>query len=620
MNALDSSDHIELRDYQQECVDTVDALDSGSHLVQMATGLGKTVTFSRLARRGRMLVLSHRDELVYQPVKYFDVLVGIEKGRARSNGEEVVSASVQTLSRRPDVFGPGDFDIIVTDEAHHALAPTYRSIYQRLQPRLHVGFTATPRRGDDRGLGDVFDDIVFTRDLKWGISNGYLCDIDCRRVMVDWSTRGVKSSMGDFKINDLDRAVNTLTSNEQVAAAYEELHVGQTLVFATSVKHAEAISEFIPGSVVVTGKTPLEERRAILEDFAAHRIECLINYGVFTEGTDIPIIETVLLARPTRNPALYTQMVGRGLRLYTDPETGYVKKSLRLIDCMGASDNLSLCTPATLIGLNEADFPESAQRRDGSLMDLERAVREEEDTPKGWVLRTRKVDVLNDDGDLAWTTFYDGSRHLSGHGWSMTLSSPDVIDHCTLTFRSGPQRTVEKFKSFEEADVAAGRLLRLDQMASLEPQLWQRSSVRSWGAAPASTKQKNYIRSLIGKEADTLDLDGLTKREAGVVIDNAIVKKREKSDNIIHDCYCPVCGEQMRKNRGGGMQCSTNRWRQNRQTGRWTLLGGCGFSVFDEYSGEQIGPDHIRSLAETGRFTAGDTVFELNQGRVVPTD
>lgn len=107
---MDSSDHIELRDYQQECVDTVDTLDSGSHLVQMATGLGKTVTFSRLTRRGRMLVLSHRDELVYQPVKYFDVPVGIEKGRARSNGEEVVSASVQTLSRRPDVFGPGDFD------------------------------------------------------------------------------------------------------------------------------------------------------------------------------------------------------------------------------------------------------------------------------------------------------------------------------------------------------------------------------------------------------------------------------------------------------------------------------------------------------------------------------
>ena len=190
---------IELRDYQRECVAAIDALDGGSHLVQMATGLGKTVTFSRIARPGRMLVISHRDELVYQPVKYFDCEVGIEKGPESSHGEEVVSTSLQTLARRLEsTFRPGEFDIIVTDEAHHALAESYRRVYDYLEPRLHVGFTATPRRGDDRGLSPVFDDIVFTRDLRWGIANGYLCDIDCRRVRVDWSTSGVRTRDGDF--------------------------------------------------------------------------------------------------------------------------------------------------------------------------------------------------------------------------------------------------------------------------------------------------------------------------------------------------------------------------------------------------------------------------------------
>ncbi len=608
---------ITLRDYQRECVDTVDALESGSHLVQMATGLGKTVTFSRIARKGRMLVLSHRDELVYQPVKYFDVPVGIEKGPARAGDEEVVSASVQTLSRRLDSIRPGEFDIVVTDEAHHAIAPTYRAIYDRLRPRLHVGFTATPRRGDDRGLGDVFEDIVFSRDLKWGISHGYLCDIDCRRVMVDWSTRGVKSAMGDFRASDLDRAVNNLTSNEQVAEAYGQLHVGQTLVFATSVGHAEALSDLIPGSVVVSGKTPVTERREILKAFTAREIECLINYGVFTEGTDIPLIETVLLARPTRNPALYTQMVGRGLRLYTDPETGYEKRNLRLIDCMGATDNLSLCTPATLIGLNEADFPKAAQRRDGSLMELERAVREEEDTPSGWVLRARRVDVLRDNGDaLAWTTFYDGSRHLSGTGWSVDLSAADVLGHCTVTFTGDDGREVREYKSMADAESAVGTWLTSDPLASAEPQLWDGKIVRKWGSGKASARQRSYISRLLGDEAETLELDSLSKREAGIVIDNALARSKKEPTEALDGPVCPLCGKYpLKSTSNGNLQCSSNRWHSKK--GVFTLVGGCGFRMFREYGGEEVTEEQLTSLALTGRFTVGDQTFGLEDGDVV---
>ena len=305
---------IVLRDYQRECVDICDSLESGSHLVQMATGLGKTVTFSKIARKGRVLLLSHREELVTQPVKYYSCPVGIEKAERHSHGEEVVSASVQTLANRLEKdFEPGEFDMVITDEAHHALAPSYRKIYDYLRPRLHIGFTATPRRGDDRGLGAVFDDIVFQKDLRWGIANGYLCDIDCRRIIVDWSTKGVRTGMGDFRVGELAKRVDRPETNRQVAAAYNEFHIGQTLVFASSVHHAYSLAELIPGSVVVDGNTPADERRQIIDAFTARKIPCLINYGVFTEGTDMPLIETVLLARPTKNPSLYTQMVGRGL-------------------------------------------------------------------------------------------------------------------------------------------------------------------------------------------------------------------------------------------------------------------------------------------------------------------
>lgn len=107
--------------------------------------LGKTVTFANIPRQGRTLILSHREELVRQPLKYFDCPCGIEQGANHASpADEVVSASVQSLARRLDRFSPGEFDLIITDEAHHAAAKSYRRIFDHFQPRLHLGFTATP--------------------------------------------------------------------------------------------------------------------------------------------------------------------------------------------------------------------------------------------------------------------------------------------------------------------------------------------------------------------------------------------------------------------------------------------------------------------------------------------
>lgn len=152
----------------------------------MATGLGKTVTFANIPRRGRNLILSHREELVRQPMKYYDCSYGVERAGEHSHGEEVVSASVQTLVRRLDKFSPDAFDTIIVDEAHHAAANTYRKILDYFKPRLTLGFTATPNRGDKVRLDTVFSDIIFARDLRFGIQNGYLCDIYCMRVDIGY--------------------------------------------------------------------------------------------------------------------------------------------------------------------------------------------------------------------------------------------------------------------------------------------------------------------------------------------------------------------------------------------------------------------------------------------------
>ena len=198
---------ITLRPYQQECIDAIP--DHGSHLIQMATGLGKTVTFSRIPRNGRMLILSHREELVKQPLKYFDCATGIEMaGNSAPRNAEVVSASVQSIVRRLDKYDPYDFDIIVTDEAHHAAARTYRKVYDYFRPRLHLGFTATPNRGDKVRLDGVFDDIIFARDLRFGIQNGYLSDIMCRRVHIGYDLTGVRTRNGDFAPGELEQAMD----------------------------------------------------------------------------------------------------------------------------------------------------------------------------------------------------------------------------------------------------------------------------------------------------------------------------------------------------------------------------------------------------------------------------
>ncbi|MDD3230814.1 MAG: DEAD/DEAH box helicase family protein, partial [Oscillospiraceae bacterium] len=121
--------NMHLREYQQECIDSIIKAGSGAWLAVMATGLGKTVTFANLPRTGRTLILSHRRELVTQPRKYFDCDYGIELGPQHSHGEPVVSASVQTMTHRMNDFAPDEFDRIICDEAHHSGAKTYHDIF-----------------------------------------------------------------------------------------------------------------------------------------------------------------------------------------------------------------------------------------------------------------------------------------------------------------------------------------------------------------------------------------------------------------------------------------------------------------------------------------------------------
>lgn len=493
---------MQLRPYQQQCIDIIEAQPPGSYLAQMATGLGKTVTFANIPRHGnRMLILSHREELVEQPRKYFNCSYGVERAAIHSHGEEIVSASVQTMVRRLDHYSPEDFGLIVCDEAHHAAASTYRKIFDYFSPEKLIGFTATPNRGDKIRLDNVFSKIIFQRDLRWGIQNGYLCDISCRRVDIGFDLSAVHTRRGDYAPGELEEAMDGTA--DAIAQAYRELATGATLIFAVSVHQCEEIAKRIPGAVVVTGEA--KNRAAIIDAFTRGEIPCIVNCMVFTEGTNIPRVETVIIARPTQSEALYAQMVGRGLRQYPG------KERLMLIDCVGVTGKASICTAPSLLGLDIGAVPaRKANEIQGDLFELPMKITAASDTPESWIKNIHIVDLWAREQsynthDINFFKMPDGSLVCSlADRKSLTIPCPDALGKVNLADgrRMGMQEAIDLVYATLTRDYADCR------------HLWDLERVRRWGRSPATEKQIQIIQ----RRCKDFDTSGLSKGDASQIL------------------------------------------------------------------------------------------------------
>lgn len=390
---------MELRPYQLQALERIAAAEVRGVRRQLgvaATGLGKTIMFCALAQqRGeRTLILAHRDELVSQAVAkvrevWPDVDVGVVKGEDDDTHAHVVVASVQTLARDRrlqrliDAWANVDgmaawgrklvdpFGLVVVDEAHHAAADSYRKILDALNAGdnegngpLLLGVTATPDRGDGKGLDDLFDEIVFNLDLLWGIRSDYLCDVRGLVLRLDdLDLSGVKVRGGDYETGAVGRALQDAHAPTVIHAKWAE-HASdrRTLVFVPTVDLSQQVEhEFRQHGIRcahVDGTTPLDERRQILRDYDAGTVQVITNCMVLTEGFDSPRTDCIVQARPTRSRALFTQMVGRGTRKHPD------KTDLLVLDVVGASDTLSLVTVPSLFGVEQSEF--AAQLGDGT--------------------------------------------------------------------------------------------------------------------------------------------------------------------------------------------------------------------------------------------------------------
>ncbi|KAG8852738.1 hypothetical protein FRB91_006049 [Serendipita sp. 411] len=388
---------VKLRDYQENCIEAcINAFSRGITRigVSMPTGAGKTTVFISLlhqlptlaTRPGakNSLIIVNSIELALQAANqvkrmYPETTVEIEQGKKTASGyADVTVATYQTLMRGDRLlkFPVDRMKAIIVDEAHHAAAKSYLSILSYFDPKVGsinsssttespsvpiIGFSATFGRHDGRALGSVFQEIVYHQDFLQMIKEQWLCTVRFTTVKanIDLDSVAINPSSGDFASASLAEVMNTDAMNSLVVRSWIE-RAGErksTLVFCTNLAHVHDLTtEFRKRGVdarYIHSGTHSKERQQLLDDFRGGRYPVLVNCAILTEGADIPNIDCVIIARPTRSKNIFAQMIGRGMRL--SPQTG--KEDCHIIDFVDTHGRVAgtFSTPS-LLGLDPTEI------------------------------------------------------------------------------------------------------------------------------------------------------------------------------------------------------------------------------------------------------------------------
>ena len=315
------------RDYQSRDLVGIRAMfASGATRVLhvLPTGGGKTVEFCEMvklasARGNRCVILVHRDNLLRQAsakLREAGVKHGIIAPGHGNHGDTVHVASIMTLVRRMDKY---EFDFIIPDEAHHAVTPTHRKIFDRYPKARILGVTATPCLASGRGLDSVFQKMHLGPNIAWLIREGYLAEPDTYGPKKKLDLSRIKIAMGDYAQAQLAEAMDTPRITGDAVSHYSEICPGvPTICFAVNIKHAEDSAAAFAAAgyraAVVHGKLPLETIRARIGGLADGSVQVLAACDLISEGTDIPSVVCAISLRPTKSLGLHIQQAGRALR------------------------------------------------------------------------------------------------------------------------------------------------------------------------------------------------------------------------------------------------------------------------------------------------------------------
>jgi superfamily II DNA or RNA helicase len=584
---------LRLRDYQRQALALLEDATTRRNLAVLATGAGKTVLFAAylermLAGGGRGLVIAHRDELIQQAAEKIRAVVPgldveVEKASAfatrawGSDRPSVVVASVQTLrGKRLEAWPRDAFRVVVVDEAHHAVAESYRTIFEHFGADPEgttplLGVTATAGRTDKIALGAVFESIVVDLGIAKLVDAGWLVPIRAFLVRTNTSLDDVSTRAGDFAAGELEAAVDDEYRNGQIVAAYEQHALGrQAVAFCAGVDHAHHLAGVFRARGItaeaIWGAMEPRERTNLLHGFQSGTITVLTNFGVLTEGFDAPNTACVIQARPTKSPLLITQMLGRGTRPAAevastlDPDSpaerrkqiaASSKPDVLVLDVVDKITRGMCQSAASLAGLPITIDPQGADiiRMASAMLKLDprlaaRAlcaddVRRYIDAQKRG-LSLIEIDVLAAtkpdpdvarNSDLTWAKIAEDTYGIELHGrvpkgerapripfrlTRNTLGAWELIDGTT-----GARSTIgacEVAEAFRAAD-AHLRAAHPDKITLVD------RSAR-WRAVPPSDKQREWLVKQGVFASDAAIPTGLTKGEATLLLDAAFARKK----------------------------------------------------------------------------------------------
>lgn len=366
----------ELYPDQQEALDAILQVyrkqpQSGRALVVAPCGFGKTILFSSLAgvlKGKNILIVAHRGLLLDQAREKLQMIdptaiVGKVGEGCHEWGAPITVASIDTIGQEKHLknlhkFG---YQVVIIDECHRSCSESYIALLRTLKDAFHLGVTATPDRLDGKSLEPLFGKPVFSMDIKQAVKRRRLCDVTCIAAQTETTLDDVKTSRNidgevDFNERQLAHAVDNPERNALVARKYLELANGRrSICFGVNILHCQHLTEAFQAAGIpagyVTGSTTTTERKRLYQQLATGEIKILSSVQVLVEGFDLPQVSCIIMARPTQSRLLYTQAVGRGMRLAPG------KKDCLIIDITDNSFRLRL-TPQnfkTVVGKLKPD-------------------------------------------------------------------------------------------------------------------------------------------------------------------------------------------------------------------------------------------------------------------------
>ena len=325
------------RSYQQACLNNLrKAREEGKRkaLVVMASGLGKTLTgafdiqeFFQSEPNGRILVLCHSEAILSQTKEVFKRYFGDGYSYGMYNGKEKAThrtdflfANLQSVNLHKDDFDPEEFCFIIVDEAHHSPAETYRKAIEYFKPEFLLGLTATPDRMDDADLSEIFGRTVYEYDLVEAIWDGWLSEVDYRLMLDEFEKIETLLDSGEsVSMTQLNREFFAPKRDEEIIRLIREKTADKDnptmVIFCQTIEYADRIADLMGDAVVIHSKLSDADRNQRLEDFRTGKIKTVCAVDILNEGIDVPRTDVIVFLRATQSKIVFSQQLGRGLRL-----------------------------------------------------------------------------------------------------------------------------------------------------------------------------------------------------------------------------------------------------------------------------------------------------------------